>query len=144
MYRIGANGLEVLLAHPGGPFYARRDEGVWSIPKGEPDRGEDLFQAALREFTEEMGQSIAGDFVALHPRRQPGGKVVHIWAVRADFDPALLRSNTFSMEWPPRSGTARAFPEIDRAEWFSLDIARIKILKGQLAFLDELVVVVAR
>jgi predicted NUDIX family NTP pyrophosphohydrolase len=128
----------VLLAHPGGPFWARKDTGVWSIPKGELAADEDPLDAAMREFEEEMGRRITGTFLPLEPRRQPGGKVVYAWAVESDFDPAQLRSNTFSMEWPPKSGRRASFPEIDRAEWFDLPTARAKILKGQLGFLDEL------
>lgn len=143
LFRTGAGALEVLLGHPGGPLWARKDEGAWSIPKGQPDPGEDLLDAARREFIEEMGRPVSGDFLPLRPRRQPGGKVVHIWAVRADFDPQKLESNLFSMEWPPRSGKQQSFPEIDRAEWFPLEVARRKILKGQAGFLDELQLLVS-
>ncbi|HEY5547709.1 MAG TPA: NUDIX domain-containing protein [Gemmatimonadaceae bacterium] len=138
LFRDAQGTVEVLLVHPGGPFWAKKDEGAWSIPKGEFSDDEDPFHAALREFEEEMGQAVTGDCVALEPRRQAGGKVVHAWAVKSDFDPAQLRSNTFSMEWPPRSGLQQVFPEVDRAAWFPLHVARIKILKGQVGFLDEL------
>jgi predicted NUDIX family NTP pyrophosphohydrolase len=138
LFRDTGRTLEVLLVHPGGPFWAKKDEGAWSIPKGECSDDEDPFDAALREFEEEMGGAVTGDFIALQPRRQAGGKVVHAWAVRSDFDPARLRSNTFSIEWPPRSGRQQVFPEIDRAAWFALDIARRRILRGQIGFLDEL------
>ncbi|MBI4266599.1 MAG: NUDIX domain-containing protein [Acidobacteria bacterium] len=138
LYRDVSGTIEVLLVHPGGPFWARKDEGAWSIPKGELSDDEDPFHAAVREFREEMGDAVTGDFVALQPRRQAGGKVVYAWAVKSDFDPTRLTSNTFSIEWPPRSGRQQVFPEIDRAAWFRLDVARVKILKGQAGFLDEL------
>jgi predicted NUDIX family NTP pyrophosphohydrolase len=138
LYRQGSEGLEVLLAHPGGPFWARKDEGAWSIPKGEIEDAEDPLTAAIREFEEETGARPDGEFMALKPLKQPGGKLVYAWAVRADFDPAHLRSNQFSLEWPPRSGQHREFPEVDRAEWFGLEDARRKILKGQAAFLEQL------
>jgi predicted NUDIX family NTP pyrophosphohydrolase len=137
-FREIAGRLEVLLVHPGGPFWARKDQGAWSIPKGELAGDEDPLDTARREFEEETGETMTGDFIALRPRRQPGGKTVCCWAVRSDFDPARLRSNTFSMEWPPRSGRQEVFPEVDRAGWFPLDVARIKVLKGQVGFIDEL------
>lgn len=138
LVRGAPDALEVLLVHPGGPFWAKKDEGAWSIPKGEIAAGEDPLRAAIREFEEETGQAIDGEFVALEPQRQPGGKTVHAWAVRADLDPTHLRSNTFSLEWPPRSGRQQEFPEIDRAAWFPLDAARKKILRGQAGFLTQL------
>ena len=138
LYRRGRGGLEVFLVHPGGPFWAKKDLGAWSIPKGEPDEGEDLRDAAIREFSEETGFAIDGELRALRPLRQPGGKTVHAWAVEGDCDPAQLRSGMFSMEWPPRSGRQREFPEVDRGEWFTLDEARKRILAGQAPFLDEL------
>lgn len=130
--------MDVLLVHPGGPIWAKRDAGAWSIPKGEPEAGEDALTAARREFAEELGRGVDGTFIPLSPVRQPGGKVVHAWAVEADFDTSSIASNTFSMEWPPRSGRQQVFPEIDRAEWFPLDVARQKILAGQAPLLDEL------
>jgi predicted NUDIX family NTP pyrophosphohydrolase len=139
LYRETARGVEVLLVHPGGPFWAKKDDGAWSIPKGAFEEGEDPLRAALRECEEELGASVTGDFLPLEPIRQPSRKTVHAWAVTSDFDPALLRSNTFSMEWPPRSGKLREFPEVDRAEWFGLAEARRKILPGQTPFLDQLV-----
>lgn len=134
--------LEVLLVHPGGPFWAKKDDGAWSIPKGEIAEGENPLQAAYREFEEEMGRAIKddsrGDSLPLTPVRQAGGKVVYAWAIENNFDVATLKSNTFSMEWPPRSGRHEEFPEVDRAEWFSLTEARQKILKGQEPLLLEL------
>jgi predicted NUDIX family NTP pyrophosphohydrolase len=138
LFRRRGKGLEVLLVHPGGPLWAKRDEGAWSIPKGEPEAGEDPLTAARREFAEELGRSVDGTFIPLARVRQPGGKVVHAWALEADVDASSIMSNTFSMEWPPRSGRQHAFPEIDRAEWFPLDVARQKILAGQAPLLDEL------
>jgi predicted NUDIX family NTP pyrophosphohydrolase len=131
--------MDVLLVHPGGPIWAKRDAGAWSIPKGEPEAGEDALTAARREFAEELGRGVDGTFIPLSPVRQPGGKVVHAWAVEADFDTSSIASNTFSMEWPPRSGRQQVFPEIDRAEWFPLDVARQKILAGQTPLLAELI-----
>jgi predicted NUDIX family NTP pyrophosphohydrolase len=138
LYREGSEGLEVLLVHPGGPFWARKDDGAWSIPKGEFEDPEDPLAAAIREFEEETGARPGGEFIPLKPLKQPGGKLVYAWAVRADFDPATLKSNLFSMEWPPRSGRRQEFPEVDRAAWFGMEAARRKILKGQAGFLDQL------
>lgn len=138
LYRHRDGRVEVFLVHPGGPFWARKDRGVWSIPKGEVEPAEDLLAAAKREFEEETGFRAEGRFVPLRPARQPGGKVVYAWAVEGDCDPARLVSNTFTIEWPPHSGTMRSFPEIDRAAWFPLDAARERMLKGQLPFLDQL------
>lgn len=138
VYRIRAGGPEVLLVHPGGPFWAKKDAGAWSIPKGEATTDEPLLAAAQREFQEETGLGIVGDFRALDPVRQSGGKTVHAWAVEADCDAAALRSNMFEMEWPPRSGRKQGFPEVDRAAWLDLATARIKINKGQLPLIDQL------
>ena len=131
LYRYRDNAREVFLVHPGGPFWANKDEGAWSIPKGEFEPGEDPLSAAQREFTEETGFVATGDFKPLTPLKQRSGKIVHAWAVNMDCDPALVRSNTFT--WKGRS-----YPEIDRAAWFSLPDARQKILPGQLGFLDQL------
>jgi predicted NUDIX family NTP pyrophosphohydrolase len=138
LFREADGGREVLLVHPGGPFWAKKDAGAWSIPKGEIGEREDPLTAARREFEEETGVRPVGEALALEPRRQPGGKLVYAWAMRGDLDPAAVKSTTFSMEWPPRSGRQQEFPEIDRAEWFTLEEARTKILKGQVAFLDDL------
>jgi predicted NUDIX family NTP pyrophosphohydrolase len=138
MYRRRQGTVEVLLAHPGGPFWAKKDLGAWSIPKGEFEPDEDSRAAAKREFEEETGFSVTGEFIPLAPIKQPGGKIVHIWAVEGDCDAAAIKSNTFMIEWPPRSGRQQAFPEIDRAEWFSLDDAKEKVTKGQRGFIEEL------
>jgi predicted NUDIX family NTP pyrophosphohydrolase len=141
LFRPAGDAFEVLLVHPGGPFWAKKDEGAWSIPKGEVEDGEEPLACALRELEEELGAPFSlapGDLSELGSARQKGGKVVHCWAARGDFDPAGLRSNTFTMEWPPRSGTNREFPEVDRAEWFGLEQAREKINPAQADFLDRL------
>jgi predicted NUDIX family NTP pyrophosphohydrolase len=138
LFRGGASDLEVLLGHPGGPFWQKKDDGAWSIPKGLIGADEAPLSAARREFAEETGHDPAGDFLPLGEARQPGGKVVQAWAIEGDCDPALIRSNTFEMEWPPRSGHRRTFPEIDRAAWFGVADARRKILKGQTVFVDRL------
>jgi len=139
MYRRQGNRLEVLLMHPGGPFWARKDLGAWSIPKGEYEDGEEPLRAAVREFIEETGLEPRGSFLELAPVRQKGGKIVSAWAFEGDCDPGSLRSNTFSLEWPPRSGRMKEFPEVDRAAWYDLDEAREKILPSQIPFLEELV-----
>ena len=138
LYRGTGDSVEVLLAHPGGPFWAKKDDGAWSIPKGELTEGEDALDAARREFEEEMGSPPSGEAIALGSLKQPSAKLVHAFAVRGDFDVAGLRSNSFEMEWPPRSGRRQEFPEVDRAAWFALAEARKKILPGQAAFLDRL------
>ncbi len=141
LYRRRAE-LEVLLAHPGGPLFARRDHGWWTIPKGEPDPGEedDLEAVARREFLEEIGgaATVGPDLIPLGTIKQKGGKVVAAWAAEGDVDPAAVHSNTFTMEWPPRSGRTAAFPEVDRAEWFVLDEARSRINPAQVPLLDRL------
>jgi predicted NUDIX family NTP pyrophosphohydrolase len=139
LHRSGPGGLEVLLVHPGGPFWARKDAGAWSIPKGEYEDGEDPLACALREFEEETGTLLASDdAVELGSVRQKGGKEVTAWAVAGDLDSATVRSNTFVMEWPPRSGRSAEFPEIDRAEWFTVDVAREKLVSAQAELLDRL------
>lgn len=138
LYRNAGGRLEVFLVHPGGPFWAKKDDGAWSIPKGEFTEGEESLEAAKREFQEETGSSVEGTFIPLNPVKQPGGKTVYAWAVEGDIDADAIRSNTFSMEWPKGSAKTKSFPEIDRAEWFDLDTAKVKILKGQLGLLEQL------
>jgi predicted NUDIX family NTP pyrophosphohydrolase len=138
MYRFRNGELQVLLVHPGGPYWARKDAGAWSVPKGEYPEGEDPLSAAQREFAEETGFTLAPPFLPLAPVRQAGGKEVVAWAVEGECDPESLRSNTFSMEWPPRSGRSAEFPEVDRAEWFSIAEAQNKILPGQRPLLVQL------
>ena len=137
VYRRMSIGPEFLLAHPGGPFWAKRDEGAWSIPKGMVEAGEDILAAARREFEEETGQTVDGEFLALTPLKQKGGKTVHAFLVEGNLDIDALRSNLFEMEWPPRSGKTQAFPEIDRIGWFAPDRALLKILQGQAHFIHE-------
>jgi predicted NUDIX family NTP pyrophosphohydrolase len=137
MYRRRAGVVEVLLVHPGGPFWAKKDEGAWSLPKGVIDPGEDELLAAIREFEEETGFTVEGEFIALTRRRQPSGKVIFAWAIEGDCDPAAMKSNTFAMEWPPRSGIMGEFPEADRIEWFDIESAKSKIIKGQRGFIEE-------
>jgi predicted NUDIX family NTP pyrophosphohydrolase len=132
------DGLEVLLAHPGGPFWAKKDDGAWTIPKGVEDADADPLSAARREFTEETGFVAAGEMTPLEPVRQRSGKTVLAWAFEADFDPAGFTSNTFEMEWPPRSGRRKSFPEVDRLAWFDYDSALKKIIAYQKPFLLEL------
>jgi predicted NUDIX family NTP pyrophosphohydrolase len=138
MYRIKDGATQVLLAHPGGPYFVKKDDGAWSIPKGEPDTEEDLLITAQREFEEETGVKPTGPFIPLKPVKQKGGKIVHAWAIEGDCDPATIQSNTFTMEWPPRSGQQQAFPEVDRAEWFDLATAKRKAKSGQVGLIDEL------
>jgi predicted NUDIX family NTP pyrophosphohydrolase len=143
-YRRRDGQLEVLLVHPGGPFWANKDTHAWSVAKGEVEPGEDLLNAAHREFFEETGLTLEGPATPLAPVRQPAGKIVYVWAVEADIDPSAIRSNSFLLEWPPRSGHVRQFPEVDRAAWLDLGEARSKIHKGQVALLDELLLKVSR
>ena len=144
IYRVSstsAGPAEVLLVHPGGPYWAKKDLGAWSVPKGEYTDGEEALDCALRELEEELGSDLGLDverLADLGSVKQKGGKVVRAWAAEADFDPATLRSNTFEMEWPPRSGRRQEFPEVDRAEWFSLEEARLRILSAQAPFLERL------
>jgi predicted NUDIX family NTP pyrophosphohydrolase len=140
LHRLAAGGdLEVLLVHPGGPLWARRDAGAWSIPKGECRDGEQPLDAARREFAEELGLDVPpGEGDDLGEVRQRGGKVVHAWAIAGDIDAAVIESNTFTLEWPPRSGVSREFPEVDRAEWFTLERARDRINPAQAELLDRL------
>ena len=138
IYRRRDGALEVFLVHPGGPFWAKKDLAAWSIPKGEFDPAKDALAAAKRELEEETGLAVEGEFQPLKPIRQTGGKVVHAFAIEGDCDPEAIRSNTFEIEWPPRSGRRQAFPEVDRAAWFPLDLAQEKIHKGQVGLLDQL------
>ena len=141
IYRAASDRLEVLLVHPGGPFWARKDEGAWSIPKGLIEPGENELSAARRKSREELGADVDGTFERLGEYRQPGGKVVVVWAVEADpaIERAAIVSNTFRMEWPPKSGLMKEFPEVDRASWFGVDEAEKKILKGLSPMLRDLV-----
>jgi predicted NUDIX family NTP pyrophosphohydrolase len=138
MFRRCGPAPEVLLVHPGGPFWAKRDLGAWSIPKGEFVPGEDPLAVARREFAEETGIIPQGEFIPLSPCRQAGGKVVHAWAFEGDCDPGTIVSNTFVLEWPPRSGRRQEFPEVDRAAWFPLELAKRKLVSGQVGFVKEL------
>ena len=144
MYRIKNGATEFLLAHPGGPYFVNKDEGAWSIPKGEPDADEDLLLTAQREFEEETGLKPTGPFIPLQPIKQKGGKIVHAWAFEGDCDPTAVISNLFTMEWPPHSGQQMEFSEIDRAEFFDLTTARAKIKAGQEALVEELEEVLQR
>jgi predicted NUDIX family NTP pyrophosphohydrolase len=138
MYRRTEKALEVLLVHPGGPFWRNKDDGAWSIPKGEMDEGEDPAEAALREFMEEIGSAPDGPLRSLGEIRQRGGKRVHAFAIEGDIDAGAIASNTFEIEWPPKSGRLQTFPEVDRAGWFDLPAARVKIIESQRLLLDRL------
>lgn len=139
LYRYCEGDLEIFLVHPGGPYWVKKDIGAWSIPKGELEEGENPLEAAKREFAEETGFPIDGSFHRLDPLKQRSGKIVHAWAVEADCDAARVRSNLFSLEWPPKSGQMQKFPEVDRAQWFSVPEARKRILLGQAGFIDQLI-----
>lgn len=138
LYRRKDNVLRVFLVHPGGPFFAKKDEEAWSVPKGELDEGEDALTAARREFEEETGCRPQGKFIPLSPVTQKGGKTVLAWAMEGDCDADTIRSNTFALEWPPKSGRVQDFPEVDRAGWFTVDEAKKKINPAQAALVDEL------
>jgi predicted NUDIX family NTP pyrophosphohydrolase len=144
LFRLNHKLPEVLLVHPGGPFWAKKDEGAWSIPKGELEEGEDALKAAIREMKEETGVTMSGDFIELNPVKQKSGKVIYAWAQERDVDPTQVKSNDFEMEWPPKSGTKRTFPEIDRAAWFNMDEAKRKINMGQRPLIEELESVLGR
>ena len=137
MFRQRDGGLEVLLVHPGGPFWVKKDIGSWSIPKGEYTSEEDPFDVAKREFNEETGFQASGEFIPLTPLKQPSGKIITAWAFEGDCDASAIQSNTFVMEWPPRSGRQQEFPEVDRAGWFPIRVAKEKVTKGQVGFLEE-------
>ena len=138
MFRVNEGVVQILLAHPGGPFFKKKDDGAWTIPKGEANPGEDLLLAAQREFEEETGLAPKGTFIPLKPIKQKGGKTVYAWAFEGDCNPEAITSNQFALEWPPKSGIQKQFPEIDRAEFFDLEIACKKIKGGQDALIDEL------
>lgn len=138
LYRRRSGQLEVFLVHPGGPFWDKKDSGAWSIPKGEYREGDDPMAAAQREFAEETGSRVTGPLYPLSPLMQPSGKLVSAWAVEGNLDPATLKSNTFSLEWPPHSGTIQQFPEVDRGAWFDMPTAHEKLQPGQRGFLDQL------
>lgn len=144
LYRKVGRSVEVFLVHPGGPFWAKKDDGAWSIPKGEIGEGEEPRAAAKREFQEETGLTLKGRFDALEPVKQAGGKIVYAWSVEGDFDASQIRSNKVSMEWPPRSGKMQEFPEVDRGAWFGIEAARKKILKAQEPLLEQIEVQVRR
>jgi predicted NUDIX family NTP pyrophosphohydrolase len=139
LYRHLGRELQVFLVHPGGPFWRNKDLGSWSIPKGEFMNGEEAIQAAVREFKEETGATVGGNFIVLTPVKQKGGKVIYAWALEGNIDAATIISNTFDVEWPPGSGKKQSFPEVDKADWFSVEDARLKINGAQGMLLDELV-----
>lgn len=138
LYRRRGSTTEVFLVHPGGPYWARKDDGAWSIPKGEYQEGEDPLATATREFCEETGAEVSGTLSALSPLTQPSGKIISAWALEGDIDVTTVKSNTFSLEWPPHSGKKQEFPEVDRGGWFDIPAARAKIHPGQRGFLDQL------
>ncbi|MES2267138.1 MAG: NUDIX domain-containing protein [Bacteroidota bacterium] len=139
LYKLTDGSLKVFLVHPGGPFFRKKDDGAWSVPKGEYLEDENPLAAAQREFEEEVGKTVTGNFIKLQPVKQKSGKVVHAWAVEGDIDHTNIVSNTFEIEWPPKSGKRASFPEIDRAGWFTIDEARVKIIPGQVRLIEELV-----
>ena len=138
LYRLNNSDPEVLLVHPGGPFWVKKNMGSWSIPKGEIEPEEDLLEAAIRETKEETGIKSQGKFIALSPLKQKSGKIIHAWALQGNFDPLDLKSNSFEMIWPPKSGKNNVFPEIDKAAWFPLKEAKLRIVPGQIPFITEL------
>jgi predicted NUDIX family NTP pyrophosphohydrolase len=138
LYRSTFQRIEFLLVHPGGPFWAKKDAGAWSIPKGEFNDDENPLEAAKREFQEELGKTLTGNLMPLRPVKQAGGKLIYAFTMEQDFDVSNFRSNTFTMEWPPKSGKQKEFPEVDKAGWFDADTTRIKLNVGQVTFLDEL------
>jgi len=138
LFRRRGSDLEIFLVHPGGPLWAKKDAGAWSLPKGEIAEGEEPLEAAKREFTEETGLKVSGEFLPLGAVEQAGGKIVQAWAIEADCDPAQIKSNLFALEWPPKSGRKQQFPEIDRAQWFTPAEARQRIIPAQAGFIDQL------
>ena len=139
LYKTNDKGLLLFLVHPGGPYWVNKDEGAWSIAKGIADPDEDLLVAAIREFEEETGYRLEGDFIQLEPLKQPSRKVIHAWALAHDLEPTSIKSNLFLMEWPPKSGKYEEFPEVDRADWFSPEEALRKIHKGQRGFVEQII-----
>ena len=142
LYKKNDSEISVLLAHPGGPFWKNKDLGAWSIPKGEFTDQEKPFDAAIREFEEEIGIKLQGNFIQLHPVKIKSGKIIHAWALEKDIDATQIKSNTFEMEWPPKSGKFMSVPEIDKAEWFTIDVAMLKINSGQTGLISELVTII--
>jgi predicted NUDIX family NTP pyrophosphohydrolase len=138
LYRVIDTHIEFFLVHPGGPFWQKKDLGAWTIPKGEFTAAENALAAAKREFEEETGLTLTGDFIKLSPVKQKAGKLIHAWALEGDIDASSISSNTFNLEWPPKSGKWKEFPEVDKAEWFALDMAKEKINPAQASFIDEL------
>lgn len=139
LFRYSDGRLQIMLVHPGGPFWARKDDGAWSIPKGLFEENEVALEAAKREFAEETGFDADGEFVELGELKQPSKKIVHAWALEKDLDTSKIKSNTFTLEWPANSGKVKTYPEIDKGQWFDIDEARKKILKGQAEFIDRLI-----
>ena len=137
-YRLQQNKLQVLLVHPGGPYWVKKDAGAWSIPKGEAGADEQLLEAAIRETKEETGIKAQGKFIALAPVKQKSGKIIYAWALQDSFDASVIKSNTFEIEWPPKSGKKKSFPEIDTAAWFGIEEAKDKIIPGQMPLITEL------
>jgi len=144
LYRIAQNGPEYFLVHPGGPFWKNKDAGAWSIPKGEFEEAEDPLKAAQREFEEETGIKVNGKFTELKPAKQKSGKIVHTWACEGDIDHTIIRSNTFPIEWPPRSGRYIDIPEVDKGGWFDYNEAKTKLIPGQVTILDELHLMISK
>lgn len=141
VFRLKERKVEVFLVHPGGPFWAKKDAHAWSIPKGELDENEEPLPAAIREMEEETGIKISGEFIELKPVKQKSGKWVHAWAIKKDIAIAETKSNSFEMEWPPRSGKMQSFPEVDKTEWFEIRIAKEKIIEGQIPLLEQLEII---
>ena len=139
LYRLNQASIEVLLVHPGGPFWIKKDSGAWSIPKGEFSTTEDPLTAAKREFEEETGSPISGEFIQLHPIRQKSGKIIQAWAIEGNIDAEHITSNTFELEWPPKSGKKQQFPEVDKASWFTVPVAKQKIIQSQVLLIDQLI-----
>jgi len=138
LYRFINSSPEVLLVHPGGPFWANKDLGAWSVPKGEFDQDEEPLTAAIREVKEELGLEVSGDFIELSPAKQKSGKVIYAWGIKHDFNPENMVSNTFELQWPPKSGRTIIIPEVDRASWFNIEEAKSKVIPAQIPIIDDL------